>query len=119
MPRRILVVDDDEDISLMLKDRLTSMGFDVCTASNGSEGMALLKRMEIDGILLDIQMPVMDGLTMLKHVRIEYPLVRIIVMSAELKLKEMIQGIERGASDYILKPVDFDVLEKKCSMIFS
>ena len=119
MPLCILVVDDDEDISLMLKDRLTLLGFHATTASDGAEGMAMVEKMAVDGILLDIQMPVMDGLTMLQQVRERYPNMPVIVMTAELNEKKLIQAMERGANDYLFKPIDFDLLAKKCLTTFS
>jgi len=115
----LLVVEDEEDISLMLQDRLMFLGFYVTIAGNGSEGIAILERMVIDGILMDIQMPVMDGLTMLKQVRERYPNIPVIAMSAELNKNKLIQAIELGANDYLLKPIDTDLLAKKCSQIFS
>ena len=119
MALSILVVEDEEDISLMLQDRLMFLGFYVTVAGNGTEGMAMLERMAVDGILMDMQMPVMDGLTMLKHVRERYPNIPVIAMSAELNKNKLIQAIELGANDYLLKPIDADLLAKKCSLIFS
>ena len=115
----ILVVDDDPDISLMLNDRLTYLGFHAASANNGAEGMALLDQLTVDGILLDIQMPVMDGLTMLKHVRQRHPHMPVIMMTAELNKKSLNQAMEQGAQDYLLKPIDVDLLTKKCSTVFS
>jgi two-component system response regulator FlrC len=115
----LLVVEDEEDISLMLQDRLMFLGFYVTVAGNGAEGMAILERMAVDGILMDIQMPVMDGLTMLKQVKEQYPNIPVIAMSAELNKDKLIQAIELGANDYLLKPIDADLLAKKCSQIFS
>jgi len=115
----ILVVEDEEDISLMLQDRLMFLGFYVTVAGNGVEGIAILERMAVDGILMDIQMPVMDGLTMLKHVRERDPDIPVIAMSAKLTKTNLIQAIELGANDYLLKPIDVDLLTKKCSLIFS
>lgn len=119
MSPSILVVEDEEDISLMLQDRLTSLGFYVTTASDGAEGIAMLDVVAVDGILLDMQMPVMDGLTMLEHVRERFPSIPVIAMSAELNKNKLIQAIEQGANDYLLKPIDVDLLSKKCSLIFS
>ena len=93
----ILLVEDEQDIRLMLQDRLISLGFDVTTANNGAEGIEVLEKTTVDGILLDIQMPVMDGITMLQQVREPYPRLPVIVMSAEHNIKRMIQAIERGA----------------------
>ena len=119
MSLSILVVDDDQDVSLMLQDRLTFLGFYVTTARDGAEGIGMLKILSVDGILLDIQMPVMDGLTMLDQVRQGYPGMPVIVMSAGINKKQLIQAMEQGANDYLLKPIDVDLLAKKCSTVFS
>jgi len=118
MALSILVVEDEQDISMMLHDRLTFLGFVVTTARDGAEGMAMLEVLVFDGILLDIQMPVMDGLSMLGQVRERFPSIPVIVMSAELNKKKLIQAIERGAHDYLLKPIDVDLLAKKCRAVF-
>ncbi len=119
MALSLLVVEDEEDISLMLQDRLMFLGFYVTVARNGAEGMDMLERMAVDGILMDIQMPVMDGLTMLKHAQERHPNVPVIAMSAELNKDKLIQAIELGANDYLLKPIDVDLLSRKCALIFS
>ena len=118
MAKHILVVDDDQDISLMLHDRLKLLGFHVSTAGHGAEGIAMFEIMKFDGILLDIQMPVMDGLTMLEKVRERYPNIPVIMMTAELNKEKILQAMERGANDYLLKPIDFDLLVKKWTKIF-
>ena len=119
MSLSLLVVEDEEDISLLLQDRLTFLGFYVTVARNGTEGLAILEITKVDGILLDIQMPVMDGLTMLEHVRERYPKIPVMVMSAEANKGKLIQAMERGAYDFLLKPIDADLLSKKCSLVFS
>ena len=73
MAPSILVVEDEQDISMMLHDRLTFLGFLVTTARDGAEGLAMLDVLVVDGILLDIQMPVMDGLSMLGKIRERFP----------------------------------------------
>ncbi len=119
MPLSLLIVEDEEDIGLMLQDRLTFLGYSVTLAKNGAEGLAILERMSIDGIVLDIQMPVMDGLAMLEQVRERFPSIPVIVMSAEANKNKLIQAIEQGAKDYFLKPIDIDLLSKKCLLTFS
>lgn len=118
MPRSILIVDDDQDISLMLQDRLTSLGFFITTARDGEEGMSMLEVVAADGILLDMQMPVMDGLTMLERVRERYPSMPVIAMTAESNKNKLIQAMELGAQDYLLKPIDCDLLVTKCCRVF-
>ncbi len=119
MARSILVVEDEEDISLMLQDRLMYLGFYVTLAANGAEGIAILERMAIDGILMDIQMPVMDGISMLRRIQERYSNIPVIAMSAEANKDKLIQAIELGAIDYLLKPIDTNLLSKKCTLIFS
>ncbi len=115
----LLIVEDEQDISLMLQDRLNFLGFYVTVAKNGADGIALLERMTFDGILLDIHMPVMDGLTMLQQVRHQYPSLPVIMMSAASNKENLIQAMQNGANDYVIKPIDPDVLAKKCSRIFT
>ena len=119
MSLSLLVVEDEEDIGLMLQDRLTSLGFYVTVAKNGIEGLTILEITKVDGILLDIQMPVMDGLTMLNHVRERHSNIPVMVMSAEANKEKLIQAMEHGAYDFLLKPIDVDLLSKKCSLVFS
>ena len=118
MAPSILVVEDEQDISMMLHDRLTFQGFVVTTARDGAEGLAMLEVLIVDGILLDIQMPVLDGLSMLEQVRERFPHIPVIVMSAELNKKKLIKAIELGAQEYLLKPIDVDLLAKKCYTVF-
>ena len=88
-------------------------------AKNGVEGLTILQITKVDGILLDIQMPVMDGLTMLEHVRKQDLSMPVIVMSAEVNKDKLILAMERGANDVLLKPIDVALLSKKCSLVFS
>ena len=118
MALSILVVDDDQDVSLMLNDRLTFLGFYVTTANNGAEAMSMLKTLIVDGILLDIQMPVMNGMTMLEQLREQDAKMPVIVMTAEQNKQKLIQAMELGANDYLVKPIDVDLLAKKCFTLF-
>lgn len=102
----------------MLQDRLTSLGFYVTTAKNGVEGIAMLNVLAVDGILLDMQMPSMDGLTMLAHARKLYPSIPVIAMTAESNKNTLVQAMELGARDFLLKPIDRDLLVKKCCTVF-
>ena len=114
--KRILIVDDDLDLHLFLGDRLTAMGFDVLTAANGQEGLDLLQNQSVDGILLDIDMPVMGGLTMLEKLgNFNAP---VIVMSANSHRPELEQAILKGAMDFLIKPISPDDLTSKCFRLF-
>jgi len=117
--KRILIVDDQEDVLLFLKDRLEQLGFVVSTATNGKEGMILLQDYSFQGVLLDLEMPVMDGLTMLSQLRKQPNDVPVIVMSADPTRTTMIKAIEAGARDYLTKPISNVILKYKCLRLFA
>ena len=96
MSKRILIVDDQDTIALFLRERLEKLGFNVTTASNGVEGLKVLRTESINGILLDLEMPIMDGLTMLNRLRKKSSPVPVIVMSADPTRSTMIKAIEDG-----------------------
>ena len=114
MRKRILVVDDDPDLREILRDRLQAWGFDVSEAANGSEGLTALERSRFDVVLLDVSMPVMDGLTMLKHLRIRHDHLPVIMVSVPEDRKTLLQAAIEGAQDYVVKPIDLSQLETKC-----
>jgi len=117
--KRILIVDDQEAVLVFLKDRLEQLGFMVSTAANGKEGMLLLKEHAFQGVLLDLEMPVMDGLTMLSQLQKLTIDVPVIVMSADPTRTTMIRAIEAGARDYLTKPISDVILKYKCLRLFA
>jgi len=118
MAKHILVVDDDPDIVLALTDRLSNLGFRVTTAGNGAEGMKILEHETVDGVILDLNMPVMDGMTMLTQVRQQFPRMPVIIMSGDENTQRLIRGTMDGATDYIVKPINVDLLVEKWMRIF-
>lgn len=119
MGKRILIVDDQETIILFLRHRLEKLGFEVATAPNGLEGLEILKTESVNGILLDLEMPIMDGLTMLNQLRKRTTTVPVIVMSADPTRSTMNKAIEGGARDYLFKPISDYILKHKCLRLFS
>ena len=117
--KRILVVDDQETIRFFLRDRLEPIGFSIFTASNGIEGMLHIQEHSFHGILLDLEMPLMNGLEMLYQLRQQSNTIPVIAMSADPTRTTMIKAIEAGARDYLLKPLSFEILEYKCFRLFS
>ena len=118
MLRRILVIDDDRDIRAMLQDRLQAMGFVVVTAGDGYIGMEIVKSSWIDGILLDIEMPVMDGLSTLQELRRWHAHIPVIMMSADNDPEKLKTAIELGALGYATKPIDGARLGQQCKHLF-
>lgn len=117
--KRILIVDDDLAISDMLGALLKDWGFEVVQASNGREGLQLFESHSIDGILLDLEMPVMDGWTMLDELRWQNQEVPVVVMSGGVSAESLRNVLREGAQGFLTKPFQFDELKQKCFEQFS
>lgn len=102
--KRILIVDDEESIRVMLAVVLEEEGFCVHQAANGADALDLLKENEIDLILSDVKMPKMSGLNLLKAVKEHYPQIIMMMMSAYGSVDSALSAIQLGAYDYIAKP---------------
>ena len=108
---KILIVDDEEDILCSLENRLKWKGFDVLKASDGEEGLALYKLERPHLILLDMHLPKLDGLEVLREIRELDPKARIIVMTCDATPSRAQLFMEEGADDFVAKPFDFTYLE--------
>lgn len=104
---RTLIVDDEPDILEFVKYNLTKEGHEVYTAANGREGIKQAKNIKPDLILLDLMMPVMDGMEACYHLRSlpEFEHTRIAFLTARHEEYSEIAGLEAGADDYIQKPI--------------
>jgi DNA-binding response OmpR family regulator len=103
MPRKILVVDDTRNVQELLRDFLSSQGFEVLTAYDGREALEAVRAAGPDLILLDIMMPRMDGYQFITRLRRESS-VPVIMITAKQQEEDVIRGFELGADDYITKP---------------
>lgn len=100
----ILLVEDDEEIRNGIEIYLRNQGYEVFKAGNGVEGLKLLSEEPVHLIILDIMMPVMDGITMLMKVREQGLDLPIIMLTAKSEELDKIMGLNMGADDYITKP---------------
>lgn len=109
---RILVVEDDRDISMLISFHLKANGFDVDTAANGNEAVEKLSGGGYSLAILDILLPGMSGIDVLKHIRTEGPEkdLPVIMASALTDEAEIISSLELGADDYITKPFSPKIL---------
>ena len=104
--KRILVVDDDPDIRQVLQDRLNSYGYLVETAINGREALDALNRNTFDGMVLDIRMPEIDGIEVLRQTRKTHPALPVVMVTASTVRNSVIEAMGVGAQAYLLKPFD-------------
>lgn len=109
---RILIVDDEVEMGQLLAEYLTEQGYHAVTAHSGIEALAKLDLEKPQVILLDVRMPGMDGVEVLRRIRSFNAQVGILMLSANDDLDLAKQTIEMGAFDYALKPVDFDYLSR-------
>src|SRR6516164_9705768 len=100
---RILAVDDDLKIQMVIKDYLEDDGYQVQTASNGEECLAAVRKDAIDLILLDMVLPDADGLSLINRIRADTR-TPIIVVSGKSDATDRVVGLEMGADDYLVKP---------------
>ncbi|HTR57637.1 MAG TPA: response regulator [Casimicrobiaceae bacterium] len=111
-PPRILIVDDNQANVKMLQTRLAADGYDVVTAADGEEGLAVARQQLPDLILLDVMMPKLDGFEVCRQLRADpqFPFVPIILVTAMADSKDVIAGLEAGGDEYLTKPIDHSAL---------
>ena len=111
-PARILVVDDVADNVEILRMRLTSLGYEVVVASDGEEALAAVARELPDLVLLDIMMPKIDGLEVVRRMKADAELsfIPVILVTAKATPKDVVAGLEAGGDDYLTKPIDHGAL---------
>ncbi|MBT5145745.1 MAG: sigma-54-dependent Fis family transcriptional regulator [Gemmatimonadetes bacterium] len=107
---RVLIVDDEEDIRDTLADRVEAEGFEVATASDGIRGLDKMREFDPDLVLLDLQMPRLDGLGVLARIRADEVDVSVVVISAYGTLEKVVEAMKAGADDFVPKPFDADHL---------
>lgn len=102
--KRILIVEDDESITLGLRMNLEAEGYDVVVATDGETGLAVARSPEVSLVILDIMLPKVNGLEILRHLRGEGCKTPIVLLSARGAELDKVMGLELGAEDYITKP---------------
>ncbi len=110
---RLLLAEDDPILSDALVSQLGQAGFAVEHAPNGAVAEYLLTRQEFDAAVLDIGLPMVDGLTVLKRARAVKPALPVLVLTALDGLDDRVAGLNAGADDYLTKPFDFPELEAR------
>ena len=104
MSNKILIVEDEEDLTLIVADTLREHGYDVITAVDGIAGIGKFKSEGADIVVADVMMPKMDGFTMAKMIRKLSPTVPLLFLTAKSSIDDVEQGFEIGANDYLKKP---------------
>src|SRR5438477_3546762 len=110
--QRILAVDDHPDNLELLKARLEAKGYEVATALGGEEALSLIKSNPPDLMLLDVMMPKVDGMEVVRRLKSDksLPFIPVIMQTALDSTESKVEGLGAGADDYITKPINFDEL---------
>jgi len=106
--KQVLIVDDEPNLRKILSAQLTRDGYDVLTAEDGEQGLALLKEHHIDLVVTDLKMPKVDGMTLLKTALEEDPELPIVLVTAHGTIDTAVEALKSGAFDFVTKPFDKD-----------
>ncbi len=114
----VLLVDDEEDIVEVIRDRLEAYGFLVTTARTGLEALKILSAEKFDGIFLDVKMPEMGGIEALEEIRKTDKQIPVIIITASSTREAAIEATAKGANEYILKPFEWEELKSKIEKVY-
>jgi DNA-binding NtrC family response regulator len=112
----VLLVDDETPFVEAMTRRLSKRDLNITSAFSGDEALKRLEESDqVEVVILDVKMPGMDGIETLQEIRQRYPLVEVIMLTGHATVESAIEGMKRGAFDYLMKPCDIDHLISKVS----
>jgi len=107
---RILIAEDDLDLNQIIVKKLNAEGYAVDSCVNGREALEYMETVQYDAVVLDIMMPEMDGIEVVRRLRKNGDLTPVIFLTARDTVADRVRGLDTGANDYLLKPFSFDEL---------
>ncbi len=115
---RVLLVDDEEDFVSTLSERLQLRNITTLVATDGEEALQIIDTDKPPVVVLDVLMPGMGGLDVLRQIKKSYPHIQVIILTGRGSTKEGIKGMRLGAFDYLMKPVKIEMLMQKMNEAF-
>lgn len=110
VPMKLLLVDDEADFRNTLLKRMKRRDVDVSGVDSGEAAIRWMETHPVDVVILDVRMPGMDGIDTLRTLKSRYPLTEVIMLTGHASMEVAIEGMEMGAFDYLMKPMDMDEL---------
>jgi DNA-binding NtrC family response regulator len=107
---KVLLVDDESEFLDTLVKRIKKRNVNAHGVASGEEELAFLNQQPVDVVVLDVRMPGMDGIQALREIKQRYPLIEVIMLTGHASLEVAIEGMELGAFDYMMKPIEIDEL---------
>ncbi|MBF0259356.1 MAG: response regulator [Desulfamplus sp.] len=115
---RVLIVDDEDYFREIILKKLIDKNIDAEGAENGTKALEMLKKQDFDVVVLDINMPGIDGIETLRQIKISKPEVEVIMLTGYVSVEFGIKGMQLGAFDYVMKPVPMHELMDKISQAY-
>ena len=108
---RILIVDDEKLLADLLAQALRAQGSETFTANDGFQAVQKARKIRPDAIVMDVMMPVMDGIEAMERIRQDFPDIPVLMLTAKDAIADKIIGLRSGADDYVTKPFDLTEVE--------
>ncbi len=115
---KVMLVDDEERFLATTKKLLEKKGYRVETASSGIEALEKLKKTNIQVVVLDVKMPELDGISTLKRIKRDFPLIEVIMLTGHATVESAVEGVKIGAANYLMKPADINDISEKIEEAF-
>jgi DNA-binding NtrC family response regulator len=116
---QLLLVDDEERFLETTKRLLEKRGVEALTATNALDALTILDAQRVDVVVLDVKMPGLDGVEVLRKIKQEQPLVEVIMLTGHASVKSAVEGLKLGAFDYLMKPCDISALLEKVNQAYA
>eukprot|EP01155_Anaeramoeba_flamelloides_P009740 Anaeramoba_flamelloidesa2010_94.p1 GENE.a2010_94~~a2010_94.p1 ORF type:complete len:143 (+),score=32.82 a2010_94:229-657(+) len=113
MSEKVLIIDDEQEFTQALAERMTNRGMDVSTSGSAIEGLQSVEEKSFDVVVLDLQMPEMDGIETLKILKKKNPELQVILLTGHATVEKGIEAMKLGAMDLLEKPADLSTLTEK------
>lgn len=113
MSIKVLLVDDEKEFVELLGERMSSRGMEVSSTTSAADALKISETQAFDAIVLDLMMPEMDGLEVLKNLKATRPELQVILLTGHGTIEKGVEAMRLGAMDFVEKPADLDTLTEK------
>ncbi|MBC2703215.1 response regulator [Desulfobacula sp.] len=113
MSEKVLLVDDEKEFLEIMSERMTARGMEVTTVESADQALTILGKKTFDAIVMDFQMPGMDGMEALKAIKNLKPELQIILLTGYATVEKTVEAMKVGATDFLEKPADLEALSEK------
>ncbi len=113
MPKKVLLVDDEEEFLEVMAERMRARDMEVTTSTSATEALAMIASESYDAVIMDFMMPEIDGIQAIKDIKGKKPETQIILLTGHATVQKSVEAMKAGAMDFVEKPADIDALSEK------